>query len=117
MTGLGTVACSPQHRFSVIEQKGTKSTARRPVHAFYAPVPLAAVYRSPVFICLSFYPPLAGVAFGRNPFRWTQRIRREDGLARLVFGLGTRAVERTDDYTRLVALSHPLLRPEADAGD
>ncbi|MDA0698715.1 MAG: PEP/pyruvate-binding domain-containing protein [Chloroflexi bacterium] len=63
-----------------------------------------------------FYPPLAGVAFGRNPFRWTQRIRREDGLARLVFGLGTRAVERTDDYTRLVALSHPLLRPEADAG-
>jgi hypothetical protein len=60
-----------------------------------------------------FFPTVAGVAFGRNPFRWTQRIRREDGFLRLVWGLGTRAVDRVpDDYPRMVALSHPGLRPE-----
>ncbi|MBN1681186.1 MAG: phosphoenolpyruvate synthase [Anaerolineae bacterium] len=60
-----------------------------------------------------YFPMLAGVGFSRNPFRWTQRIRREDGLLRLVCGLGTRAVERGDrDYPRMIALSHPHLRPE-----
>jgi hypothetical protein len=60
-----------------------------------------------------FFPPLAGVAFSRNPFRWNPRIRREDGLVRLVWGLGTRAVERvSNDYPRMIALSHPTLRPE-----
>ena len=35
------------------------------------------------------------------------------GFVRLVWGLGTRAVERVgNDYPRLVALSHPLLHPE-----
>lgn len=63
-----------------------------------------------------FFPPLAGVAFSRNPFRWSPRIRREDGLVRLVWGLGTRAVDRVaDDYPRMIALSHPTLRPEASA--
>ncbi len=65
-----------------------------------------------------FFPTLAGVAFGHNPFRWTQRIRREDGLVRLVWGLGTRAVERVaSDYARMIALSHPGLRPETRARD
>lgn len=60
-----------------------------------------------------FFPSLAGVAFSRNPFRWNPRIRREDGLVRLVWGLGTRAVDRVpNDYPRLIALSHPTLRPE-----
>jgi len=36
----------------------------------------------------------AGVAFSYNPYHWTARIRKEDGLVRLVMGLGTRAVER-----------------------
>jgi hypothetical protein len=63
-----------------------------------------------------FFPPVAGVAFGRNPFRWSQRIRPEDGLLRLVWGLGTRAVDRVaNDYPRMVALSHPHLRPETSA--
>lgn len=62
-----------------------------------------------------FFPAIAGVAFSRNPFRWTPRIRPEDGLVRLVCGLGTRAVDRTDDYARMVALSHPELRPEIGA--
>ena len=63
-----------------------------------------------------FFPALAGVGFSRNPFRWNRKIRREDGLLRLVYGLGTRAVDRVgSDYPRMVALSHPRLRPEAGA--
>ncbi len=55
----------------------------------------------------------AGVAFSRNIYRWAPQIRREDGFARLVWGLGTRAVERVgNDYPRLVALSHPTLQPD-----
>ncbi|MDR3570355.1 MAG: PEP/pyruvate-binding domain-containing protein [Syntrophobacteraceae bacterium] len=63
-----------------------------------------------------FFPAAAGVAFSQNVYAWTPRIVREDGLARMVFGLGTRAVERTGpDYPRMVPLSHPLLRPEVSA--
>lgn len=54
----------------------------------------------------------AGVAFSRNLYRWAPQIRGEDGFVRLVWGLGTRAVDRVgNDYPRLIALSHPLLRP------
>ncbi len=61
-----------------------------------------------------FLPEGAGVAFSRNLYRWSPQIRREDGFVRLVWGLGTRAVDRVDnDYPRLVALSHPMLHPEA----
>ncbi len=60
-----------------------------------------------------YLPHAAGVAFARNLYRWDPQIRREDGFLRLVWGLGTRAVDRVgNDYPRLVALSHPLLRPE-----
>ncbi len=58
-----------------------------------------------------FFPAFAGVAFSRNEFRWSSRIRREDGLLRLVPGLGTRAVDRlSDDYPILVAPGQPNLR-------
>jgi hypothetical protein len=61
-----------------------------------------------------FLPNGAGVAFSHNQFRWNPQIRREDGFIRLVLGLGTRAVDRVgNDYPRMVALSHPLLHPEA----
>ena len=65
----------------------------------------------------SYYlPNAAGVAFSRNLYRWAPQIRREDGFLRLVWGLGTRAVDRvSNDYPRLVALSHPMLRPSNDA--
>jgi hypothetical protein len=57
----------------------------------------------------------AGVAFSRNLYRWAPQIRAEDGFVRLVWGLGTRAVDRVgNDYPRLIALSHPLLRPSND---
>jgi hypothetical protein len=61
-----------------------------------------------------YLPHASGVAFSRNLYRWSPNIKREDGFARLVWGLGTRAVDRVgNDYPRLVALSHPMLRPEA----
>ncbi|MEN4042952.1 MAG: PEP/pyruvate-binding domain-containing protein [Anaerolineaceae bacterium] len=63
-----------------------------------------------------YLPHAAGVAFSRNLYRWTPHIRREDGFVRLVWGLGTRAVDRVgNDFPRLIALSHPLLRPSTDA--
>ncbi|MDD5369495.1 MAG: PEP/pyruvate-binding domain-containing protein, partial [Anaerolineaceae bacterium] len=61
-----------------------------------------------------FFPQAAGVAFSRNLYRWSPLIREQDGFIRLVWGLGTRAVDRVGtDYPRLVALSHPLLRPSS----
>jgi hypothetical protein len=63
-----------------------------------------------------FFPTLAGVGFSNNPFRWHPKIRREEGFLRLVWGLGTRAVDRvSDDYPRMISLSHPRLRPESSA--
>jgi len=65
-----------------------------------------------------FFPTLAGVAFSHNPFRWTPKIRSEEGFMRLVWGLGTRAVDRVGhDYPRMVALSHPGLRPVASVSE
>jgi hypothetical protein len=63
-----------------------------------------------------FFPMISGVGYSRNPFRWNPKIRREDGFLRLVWGLGTRAVDRVpNDYPRIIALSHPQLRPEVGA--
>jgi predicted nucleotidyltransferase len=56
-------------------------------------------------------PAWSGVAFSNNEFRWSPRIQREDGLVRLVPGLGTRAVDRVaDDYPVLIAPGQPGLR-------
>jgi hypothetical protein len=61
----------------------------------------------------SFFPHVAGVAYSRNPYVWSTYIDPEAGMVRLVFGLGTRAVDRADDdYTRIVALNDPQRRPE-----
>ncbi len=58
-----------------------------------------------------FFPAFAGVAFSKNEFRWSPRIKREDGLIRIVTGLGTRAVDRvSDDYPMLIAPGQPDLR-------
>ena len=63
-----------------------------------------------------FFPTLAGVAFSRNLYAWNDRIDTRQGIIRLVFGLGTRAVERVgSDYPRMIAISHPHLRPEVGA--
>jgi hypothetical protein len=58
-----------------------------------------------------FLPAFAGVAFSNNEFRWSPRIKREDGLVRIVAGLGTRAVDRlSDDYPVLVSPGQPKLK-------
>jgi pyruvate, water dikinase len=56
-------------------------------------------------------PAFAGVAFSTNEFRWSPRIQRNNGLLRLVPGLGTRAVDRvSDDFPILVSPGQPNLR-------
>jgi len=57
-------------------------------------------------------PMVAGVGFSRNFNPWAPRINTDQGLLRIVFGMGTRAVDRVgNDYPRMIALSHPTLRP------
>ncbi len=56
-------------------------------------------------------PAYAGVAFGANEFPWSPRLNRDDGMVRLVAGLGTRAVDRVgDDYPKLFSPGQPSLR-------
>jgi len=58
-----------------------------------------------------FLPSYAGVAFSRNEFRWSPRIKREDGMIRIVPGLGTRAVDRMgNDYPILISPKRPNLQ-------
>ena len=65
-----------------------------------------------------YFPHIGGVGYSFNPFVWHQKIDPTQGMLRLVFGLGTRAVERhDDDYTRVVALNAPLLRPEGSSDE
>jgi hypothetical protein len=61
-----------------------------------------------------FFPQFAGVGYSFNPYVWNKDIDPHVGMLRLVFGLGTRAVDRhDDDYTRIVALNVPHKRPES----
>ncbi len=62
-----------------------------------------------------FYPHIAGVGLSFNPYVWSEQIDPTAGMVRLVMGLGTRAVDRSDDdYTRVVSLSDPERRPESN---
>lgn len=57
-----------------------------------------------------FMPLFGGVAFSNNQLRWSSRIEREDGLVRVVMGLGTRAVDRVNnDYPIMFAPGKPQL--------
>ncbi|NLY75588.1 MAG: pyruvate, phosphate dikinase [Firmicutes bacterium] len=59
----------------------------------------------------NYLPICAGVAFTNNELRWSPRVKREDGLARIVPGFGTRAVDRlSDDFPFLVSPGQPALR-------
>ena len=58
-----------------------------------------------------FFPAFAGVAFSHNEFRWSPRLKREDGIVRMVAGLGTRAVDRMgDDFPFMMSPGQPKLR-------
>jgi pyruvate, water dikinase len=62
-----------------------------------------------------FFPQIAGVGYSYNPYVWSRQIDPKAGMMRLVFGLGTRAVNRADDdYTRVVALNDPRQRPDPE---
>ena len=62
-----------------------------------------------------YLPHAAGVGFSQNLYRWSPQIDRDAGFLRLVWGLGTRAVDRVgNDFPRLVALSHPMLYSHSD---
>jgi hypothetical protein len=52
-----------------------------------------------------YMPAAAGVAYSYNAYRWNPTIDPEAGMIRIVMGLGTRAVDRTDgDYPRIASL-------------
>jgi hypothetical protein len=65
-----------------------------------------------------FFPELAGVGLSYNTFVWQKGMNPKAGMLRLVFGLGTRAVNRVDnDYPRIVALDDPLVKPYVNPED
>ncbi len=65
-----------------------------------------------------FFPQVAGVGLSFNPYAWNKSIDPHSGFLRLVFGLGTRAVDRiADDFARLIALNKPLLRIESNLNE
>lgn len=65
-----------------------------------------------------FFPHIAGVGNSSNLYVWDESIDMNAGMLRLVFGLGTRAVDRTDgDYVRVVCLDNPLRIPPMDYED
>lgn len=56
-----------------------------------------------------FFPTAAGVGYSYNAYRWDNDIDPAAGMLRLVMGLGTRAVDRTEeDYPRIISLDKPL---------
>lgn len=63
-----------------------------------------------------YFPHIGGVGYSFNPYAWSKKIDPAQGMLRLVFGLGTRAVDRQDDdYTRVVALNAPMLRVDGSS--
>jgi pyruvate,water dikinase len=66
----------------------------------------------------TFFPHIAGVGNSSNLYVWDKNIDMNSGMLRLVFGLGTRAVDRTEgDYVRIVSLDDPMRAPIVDYED
>ena len=65
-----------------------------------------------------FIPFLAGVGISYNTFVWHEDMDPAAGMLWLVFGLGTREVNRVEgDYPAIIALDTPKLRPYAGTED
>ena len=65
-----------------------------------------------------YMPGAAGVGFSRSLYRTSQDADPEAGMLRLVVGLGTKAVDRTeDDYPRLVSLDRPTARSHSSPAE
>ena len=65
-----------------------------------------------------YLPGVAGVGYSRCLYRPSQDTDPEAGMLRLVVGLGTKAVDRTDDdYPRIVNLDRPAARSHASTAE
>jgi len=65
-----------------------------------------------------YFPFIAGVGLSHNTYIWKNTMDPKAGMLRLVFGLGTRAVNRVEgDYPRIVALDQPLVKPQTGIED
>ena len=66
-----------------------------------------------------YYPHIAGVGHSKNLYMaGTNASLNNKGMLRLVFGMGTRAVDReADDYARFIKLDDPLAPPLVEYGD
>ncbi len=65
-----------------------------------------------------FFPHAAGVGNSVNLYVWDKNMDMDAGMLRLVFGLGTRAVDRVSgDYVKIVALDDPSRLPLLAAQD
>lgn len=65
-----------------------------------------------------FFPHIAGVGNSSNLYVWDKGMDMDAGMLRLVFGLGTRAVDRTvGDYAKIVSLDNPQRKPLSLAED
>ena len=65
-----------------------------------------------------YMPCAAGVGYSYSPYRFMESLDPEAGMLRLVMGLGTSAVDRTEgSYPRLVSLDNPKATTEKDCGE
>ena len=65
-----------------------------------------------------FFPHIAGVGHSSNIYVWNKDMDMNAGMLRLVFGLGTRAVDRVSgDYAKIVPLDHPEKGPPITYGE
>ena len=62
-----------------------------------------------------YYPAIVGVGYSQNYRRWSTTLKQEDGVLRMVFGMGTMSTKR--GYARTVSLTNPRLRPEGQNPD
>ncbi len=99
---------------STMSEKALRYRARRGMLGGDEQMALLVQRVSGAFHGRFFFPHLGAVGFSYNPFAWSREIDPAAGAARIVFGLGTRAVDRNDDdYPRVVALNAPDRRPVA----
>lgn len=65
-----------------------------------------------------FFPHAGGVGNSSNLYVWDRDIDMDAGMLRIVFGLGTRAVDRPhEDYARIVTLDDPARQRGVDEGE
>jgi hypothetical protein len=65
-----------------------------------------------------FFPHVAGVGNSINLYVWEKSMDPNAGMLRIVFGLGTRAVDRVSgDYAKIVPLDCPNKGPPVSYGD